>query len=140
MKIRVTPSVAIDDRDIDERFVRSSGPGGQNVNKLSTAVQLRFDPSGLPAWVRARLPHVPGVRLIDGGTILIEASRQRTQSQNRRDALDRLVQIVRQATVRPRIRTKTKPTGASKARRLDAKQRRGALKRSRRPVPPGDDG
>ncbi len=139
MKIRVTPSLSIDDGDIEERFVRASGPGGQNVNKLATAVQLRFDPSGLPPAVRARLPTVSGARLTEEGLLLIEASRHRTQARNRGDALDRLLDVLRLATVRPRPRRPTKPTLGSKVRRIETKQRRGETKRQRRPVRKSDE-
>ncbi|MDG2303277.1 MAG: alternative ribosome rescue aminoacyl-tRNA hydrolase ArfB [Candidatus Binatia bacterium] len=139
MKIRVSPSLSIDDSDIEESFVRSSGPGGQNVNKLATAVQLRFDPHALPAAVRARLPKVEGARLTDDGIVLVDASRYRTQARNRADAIERLVALVRLATIRPRPRRPTKPTRASKVRRVDAKQRRGKIKQKRKPVRHSDD-
>lgn len=138
MKIPVTPSLSIDDRDIEERFVRSSGPGGQNVNKVATAVQLRYDPSRLPAAVRARLRHGAGTRWTEEGTLLLEASRARTQGRNREEALRRLVELVRKATVPPRSRRPTRPTKASRLRRREDKARRSATKRARRPVGRGD--
>ena len=139
MKIRVSPSLSIDDGDIEETFVRSSGPGGQNVNKLATAVQLRFDPHALPAVVRARLMTLAGARWTSEGVLLVDASRFRTQARNRADAVERLVDLVRQATIRPRPRRPTKPTRASKVRRVDAKQRRGRIKSDRKPVRRSDD-
>lgn len=134
MRIPVTPSLAIDDRDIEERFVRSSGPGGQNVNKLATAVQLRFDPGRLPAPVRVRLLALAGSRRTEDGAVLVEASRFRTQSRNRTDAIDRLVALVRRAAAPPKPRRPTRPTAASQVRRLDQKQRRSETKKRRRSV------
>ena len=134
MRISITPSLSIDDAYIEERFVRSSGPGGQNVNKLATAVQLRFDPAGLPDDVRARLFEKVGSRRTEDGVILVEASRFRTQSRNRADALERLVELVRRAAEPPKPRRATRPTKASKVRRLESKQRRAETKRRRRPA------
>jgi len=134
VKIRITPSLSIEDSEIEERFVRASGPGGQNVNKLATAVQLRFDPSGLPVAVRSRLSTLAGARLTDEGILLIEASRYRTQARNRADAHERLIDLLRLAAVRPRPRRPTKPTQASRQRRVDSKQRRSEIKQHRRPV------
>ena len=132
--IPVTAKIAIDEREIEEQFVRSSGPGGQNVNKLSTAVRLRFDvrnsPS-LPDRVRAKLATLAGSRLTQDGVLIIQAQQFRTQERNRQDALDRLVALLRQAAERDIPRRPTRPTLGSKLRRLDAKTRRGALKKQR---------
>ncbi len=137
VKIRITPSLSIDDEDIEEQFVRSSGPGGQNVNKVATAVRLRFDPSGLPADVRRRLRSLAGTRASDRGLVRIEASRFRTQRRNREDARERLIALIRQAAEPPRPRRATRPTAASRERRLQTKQRRAETKRRRRTI---DDG
>jgi ribosome-associated protein len=132
--IPITPTIALDDSEIEERFVRASGPGGQNVNKVASAVQLRFDarqsPS-LPESVRERLMRLAGRRLTLEGVVVITAQRHRTQEANRRDALDRLIELVRRAAEPPVPRKPTKPTAASRHRRLVAKSRRSALKRSR---------
>ena len=129
--IRITDDIAIDDSEISESFVRASGPGGQNVNKLSTAVQLRFDvrrsPS-LPDDVRERLERLAGRRLTRDGVLVITAQRFRTQERNRDDAVARLVELIRAATVRPVKRRPTRPTFASKVRRLEGKKRRGDVK------------
>ncbi len=139
--IQVTDNIAIDEREIEESFVRASGPGGQNVNKLATAVQLRFDvrhsPS-LPEPVRSRLERLAGRRLTQEGVLIITAQRHRTQERNRQDALDRLVELVRRATIPPVPRHRTKPTLASRQRRLEAKARRSETKRRRR-IPPASD-
>ncbi len=139
--IRITDRINIDERELEEQFVRASGPGGQNVNKVSTAVELRFDvvksPS-LPEPVRARLIAQAGKRLTKEGVLVIRADRFRTQDMNRSDALARLVDMVRQATIAPKLRVKTKPTRASKERRLEGKGRRSMVKKLRRSRP-GED-
>ncbi len=132
--ITITNRLAIGDDEIEESFVRASGPGGQNVNKVATAVQLRFDirhsPS-LPENVRARAEQLAGRRLTKDGVLVIEASRFRTQEQNRADALERLVDLLRRATEVPKPRKATRPTKASKIRRVEHKQHRGAIKKLR---------
>jgi len=133
--IRINESIALDDSELEERFVRSSGPGGQNVNKVSTAVQLRFDAAhspALPPAIRARLMRLAGSRVTGTGTIIIIAERFRSQSRNRADALERLVELIRQAAQPVKRRRATVPTRASRVRRLDEKKRRGNLKRTRR--------
>jgi len=139
--IRVNAEISIDEREIEESFVRASGPGGQNVNKLSTAVQLRFDvrrsPS-LPAEVRARLERLAGARLTRDGVLVIIAQRHRTQARNRDDALDRLLDLIRRAAVAPVKRRATKPTKASRERRIEGKKRRAGIKRLRRAGPAFD--
>ena len=139
--IRITDSIAIDEREIEESVVRSTGPGGQNVNKLATAVQLRFDvrhsPSLLPA-VRARLERLAGRRLTTEGVLLITAQRHRTQERNRQEARERLVDLIRRAAEPPKPRHATRPTMASKRRRLDTKTRRSRLKRLRGTKPTED--
>src|SRR5262245_53818837 len=122
--IRVTDRIAIDESEIAETFVRSSGPGGQNVNKLSTAVQLRFDVRGspsLPDDVKVRLERLAGRRLTNDGVLVPIAQNHRTQERNRADALDRLLELIRQAAVRPIKRRPTKPTKASRERRIETK-------------------
>jgi ribosome-associated protein len=137
--IEITPRIALDPSELSESFVRASGPGGQNVNKVATAVQLRFDarrsPS-LPEAVRLRLETLAGARLTKDGVIVIFADRYRTQERNRQDALDRLVALIRRATIAPKPRRPTAPTRASKERRLKAKGERGAVKRLRGSIPP----
>jgi ribosome-associated protein len=139
--IRVNAHISIDEREIEENFVRSSGPGGQNVNKLSTAVQLRFNvrasPS-LPAEVRQRLERLAGGRLTRDGVLVIIAQRHRTQGRNRQDALDRLIALIREAAIAPRPRRATKPTRASRERRVESKKRRAGVKRLRRSNPAFD--
>ena len=132
--IRVTATIELDEREIEESFVQASGPGGQNVNKVATAVRLRFDVAhspSLPIPVRARLARLAGKRLTRDGVLVITAQRHRTQAMNRADALDRLVELIREASVPPTPRRATRPTLGSKKRRLESKLRRGALKRRR---------
>ncbi len=139
--IRVTAQISIDEREIEESFVRASGPGGQNVNKLATAVQLRFDIRGspsLPAEVRARLERLAGARLTREGVLVIIAQRHRTQARNREDALDRLIELIRRAAIAPRPRRPTRPTKASRERRIEGKKRRSGIKRLRRAKPSFD--
>lgn len=135
--IAVTRSIAIAESEIHMDFVRASGPGGQHVNKVATAVQLRFDvhnsPS-LPDDVRQRLMRLAGKRLTAGGVLLIDARRFRTQEQNREDAINRLVQLIRQAAQKPKVRRPTKPTVAAQQRRLESKRRRSQTKRLRQSV------
>jgi ribosome-associated protein len=132
--IQVTHSIAIDEAELQESFIRASGPGGQNVNKVESAVQLRFDvrnsPS-LPEDVKARLERLAGSRLTNDGVLIITAQRFRTQDRNREDAQARLVDLIRQATERPKPRRPTRPTLASKKRRLEAKGRRSEIKKGR---------
>ena len=136
--IRVTETITIGDEEIHQQFIRASGPGGQNVNKVATAVQLRFDvlhsPS-LPEDVRERLIRLAGKRMTQEGYLMIDARRFRTQEQNRQDSVARLVGVIRQAAQKPKIRKRTKPTLASKERRLDCKHRRGKIKHLRSAEP-----
>ena len=136
--IRVTDTISIDESELIESFVRSSGPGGQNVNKLSTAVQLRFDvrhsPS-LPNDVALRLIRIAGSRMTKDGVLVINAQRHRTQERNREDARERLVAMIREAAVRPVPRRATKPTASSRRERLESKKRRSGIKRLRQAKP-----
>jgi len=140
--IEITDKLAISEKEIEEEFIRASGPGGQKVNKTATAVQLRFDAknsSSLPAAVRRRLLRLAGKRLTSEGIIVIDGRRFRTQSQNRRDALERLIKLIRRAARPPKPRRKTGPTAASRRRRLEAKRQRSLKKQMRKPVSPLED-
>jgi ribosome-associated protein len=139
--IRVTGTIRIGEGEIRERFVRASGPGGQNVNKVATAVQLRFDVRNSPSLteeVRERLVRLAGNRVTREGVLIIEAGRFRTQERNRRDARERLAEWVRRAAVPPLKREKSRPPPASKERRLAEKLQRGEVKRARKPVSPSE--
>ena len=134
--LRVTPSIAISESELEERFVRASGPGGQNVNKVATAVELRFDlrVSTLPEDVKRRLARLAGRRVSEEGVLLIDSRSHRTQAQNRAEARERLTELVRRAAVPPRPRRKTRPTAAARERRHEDKARRSRVKASRRDV------
>ncbi len=139
--LRIAPDVWIAEDELSFRAIRASGPGGQRVNKVATAVQLRFDTRrsrGLPERVRTRLRHLAGHRLTTAGVIVITARRYRDQEQNRRDARERLRSLVQRACAAPKPRKKTRPSRAARERRLDAKRARAEIKRLRRSVAPGD--
>ena len=139
--IPVTPRISLDESEIVETFVRASGPGGQNVNKVSTAVELRFDAAGspnLPDAVKARLRPLAGRRMTGEGVIVIDAQRFRTRERNRADALERLLELIRAAAIVPKARRPTRPTLASKERRLSGKEKRGRVK-VMRSGPRGDE-
>jgi len=141
-KIEINDQISIDEPELQFDFVQASGPGGQNVNKVATAVQLRFDAASspsLPDEVRKRLKRLAGKRLTAEGILIIEASQYRSQERNRQDAVERLVELLRKAAKKPRPRRKTKPTAASKRKRLESKRRRGQIKRLRRSPPPPEE-
>jgi ribosome-associated protein len=136
--IRITPSIAIRENEIAENFLRASGPGGQNVNKVETAVQLRFDVGSSPSLaddVKQRLTRLAGSRLTREGVLVITAQRHRTRERNRADALARLIELIRRAAVPPKPRKPTRPTAASRKRRLEEKKRRGGIKSLRQRKP-----
>lgn len=138
--LSITPNLALGDDEIQESFVRASGPGGQNVNKVATAVQLRFDipNSSLPAPIRARLLHLARNRITVDGILTLDARRFRTQEQNREDARARLIALIRQAVEPPKPRRATKPTRAAQERRLETKRRTSQIKSTRRAKPPSE--
>ncbi len=140
--IEVSADIVIDEKEIKEEFIRASGPGGQNVNKVASAVQLRFDVANspsLPEDVKERLTRLAGRKVTDQGILIIDARRFRTQEQNRQDARNRLEQLIQRALQKPRIRRKTKPTAESRRRRLDEKRRLSEIKRQRQRVQFSDE-
>jgi ribosome-associated protein len=133
--LEITPALSIDERELQIDFIRASGPGGQNVNKVATAVQLRFDVRGstsLSEEIKARLTRLGGSRMTVDGVLVLEAKRHRTQEQNREDAIGRFIELVRRATEKPKPRKRTRPTLASKEQRLKSKKKRADVKRTRR--------
>ena len=135
--IEINQEISINEDEIHLNYIRASGPGGQKVNKASSAVQLRFNAENspsLPEDVRARLMQIAGKRVTDDGTIIIEASQQRTQEGNRRDAINRLVELIREATKKPKERKKTEPTKEAKQRRLDEKHQQSQKKKERKKI------
>ena len=134
MPVDIAPGVVLADDELEWKFIRASGPGGQNVNKVSSAVQLRFNlalNSSIPAAASHRLRRLAGQKLTEEGMLLISARNERSQEQNRRDALERLAALIRAALIEPKLRRKTRPTKASKERRIDSKKRRGTTKSGR---------
>jgi ribosome-associated protein len=137
VRIKITPKIRIDDRNISYNFVRASGPGGQHVNKAATAVQLRFDVanSSLPDWMRERLAELAGQKLTQDGELIIEAAGERSQARNRKEARRRLLDLLRRAAKRPKKRKKTKPPRSVDERRLKDKHHRSRIKELRKPPP-----
>jgi ribosome-associated protein len=136
-RIRISPGVHLDESELEWDFVRASGPGGQHVNKASTAAQVRLDVANspsLPAQVKRRVAEIAGSRLTDQGVLVIDSREHRSQKRNRDKALDRLIDLLRRATVRPKRRKKTRPTATSRRRRLEGKKHRGRIKKLRGPV------
>lgn len=139
--MRVSANLDIDEKELEERFVRSSGPGGQNVNKVSTAVELRFNLAGntsIPPPAKARLVKLAGRRLTDDGVLIIQADRFRTQDMNRSDARKRLIELIAESLIAPKPRIKTKPSRGAKERRLKAKTERSGVKKMRSSKPDFD--
>jgi len=132
--IYVTPTISIDERELSFSFIKASGPGGQNVNKVSTAVQLKFPISSpsLNSRTRAKLNEIAGKRINSEGILLIDARSFRTQEKNKSDAINRLVELIKKAAHKPKFRVKTKPSKGSVTRRLDSKKKRGAIKKNRK--------